>query len=88
MSKPIKLNCGQTNFDEKIVKTIWVKKKFLIIKSFGLKKILGQKFFGSNKNFGQQNIWVKIFFVQKKFCSKNFIFRVKKNLGSKKFSDQ
>ena len=31
VSKPIKLICGQTNFDEEIVKKIWVK------------KILGQK---------------------------------------------
>ena len=37
VSKPIKLICGQTNFDEKLSKKIWVKKVF------GQKKALGWK---------------------------------------------
>ena len=36
VSKPIKLICGQTNFDEK-------KSQFLVKNSFGFKKLLGQK---------------------------------------------
>ena len=46
VSKPIKLICGQTNFDEKIVKTIWVKKVFDKKKFWVKKKIWVKNFWG------------------------------------------
>ena len=61
MSKPIKLICGQTNFDEKLSKKIWVKKVF------GQKKLWVEKIFGFKKNFGSKKI-----LGQKKFGQKYF----------------
>ena len=70
MSKPIKLICGQTNFDEKIVKKMWVKKSFWSKTALGLKIFWVKKVFGQKK-FSQKYFWVKIFFwsnlVLKKF---------------------
>ena len=45
MSKPIKLICGPSNLDEKIVK------------KFGSKKLFGQKKFSGQKNFWVKNIF-------------------------------
>ena len=57
VSKPIKLICGQTNFDEKIVKKLGQKKNFvnksIDIKKFGTKNFLGPKNFFSKKKLGR-----------------------------------
>ena len=66
-------------------------KKVFDNKKFWVKKKLGQKFFGANKNFGRQIILVKIFFVQKIsfFGSERILgqknFQINKIFGSKKF---
>ena len=87
MSKPIKLICGQTNFDKKNSQKVWVKRSFwsktaLSLKDFGVKKNFGQK-----KMLVKKNFWVEIFFGQKYFWfkksfGKKLIF-IPKNFGSK-----
>ena len=69
MSKPIKLNCGQTNFDEKIVKTIWVKKKFWVEK-----KIFGQNFFWGAIKILVDKLFGSKYFLIKKLFVKKFLF--------------
>ena len=55
VSNPIKLISGQTNFEEKFVQKIWVKKVF------GQKKLWVEKIFGFKKIWVKKNFWPKKF---------------------------